>query len=274
MNPLWSRQVRGILRLEFRKTLLSMRSVPIYLLGGLPVVVAFGMVAIFLLFEAPPEFTTTNGAAHVFAIFYHTFMLRFLVYFGCVWIFMNLFRGEVLDRSLHYYFLAPVRREVLVVGKFLSGWMTATLVFSASTVTTNVVLYSYFGIGPAADFLLKGAGFGYLLAYIGITALACLGYGAVFLVVGLFLRNPVVPALIFFFWESINVFLPATLKKISVAFYLNFMVPVPLPRGTLGIVADPVSPWLSVPGLMLFSALTLLLAAYRIRRMEIAYGTD
>ena len=44
---------------------------------------------------------------------------------------MNLFRGEVVDRSLHYYFLAPVRREVLVVGKYLSGLIATIALFTA-----------------------------------------------------------------------------------------------------------------------------------------------
>ncbi len=44
---------------------------------------------------------------------------------------MNLFRGDIVDRSLHFYFLSPVRREVLVVGKYLSGLVTSiVLVFS------------------------------------------------------------------------------------------------------------------------------------------------
>jgi hypothetical protein len=59
----------------------------------------------------------TNIFAGVFQLFY----LRLAVFFGCLGIFMNLFRGEVLDKSLHFYFLAPIRREVLMAGKFLTG---------------------------------------------------------------------------------------------------------------------------------------------------------
>ena len=51
----------------------------------------------------------------MFASVFQFFFLRLAVFFGCLGIFMNLFRGEVLDRSLHFYFLAPIRREFLVV---------------------------------------------------------------------------------------------------------------------------------------------------------------
>ncbi len=53
----------------------------------------------------------------IFAVYYGGLILRTVVFFGCAWIFMNLFRGDIVDRSLHFYFLSPVRREVLVVGK-------------------------------------------------------------------------------------------------------------------------------------------------------------
>jgi len=47
--------------------------------------------------------------------------VRFVVFFGCLGIFVRLVRGELAERTLHYSFLAAVRREVLVVGKFLAG---------------------------------------------------------------------------------------------------------------------------------------------------------
>ena len=42
----------------------------------------------------------------------------------------------------------------------------------------------------------------------------------------------------------------------------------------MAIIAQPTPAWLAVIGLTLFSALVLVLAGFRIRRMEIAYGTD
>jgi ABC-type transport system involved in multi-copper enzyme maturation permease subunit len=47
---------------------------------------------------------------------------------------MNLFRGELVDRSLHYYFLSAVRRDVLVVGKYLSGLITSIVLFCGLTI--------------------------------------------------------------------------------------------------------------------------------------------
>jgi hypothetical protein len=38
--------------------------------------------------------------------------------------------------------------------------------------------------------------------------------------------------------------------------------------------ADPISPEIAVPGILLFTVLVLVVAALRVRRMEINYGTD
>ena len=269
MKEIWYRQVQGILRMEIRKNLFSLRALPIHGLAAFPVLVTFLLVVASTLTGPPDELSTFAGASVWFAVQFQI-VLRFMIYFACVWVFMNLFRGDVLDRSLHYYFLAPVRREVLVAGKFLSAWSGATLLFFCSTIVSFVVIYSF----PAGESLFTGAALGHLVAYLAITALACLGYGAVFLVVGLFLRNPVVPALAFFIWEGANPLLPGLLKKFSVVFYLQTLLPVHVGEGPFAFIVTPVSAWIGVPGLILFTALVLTLAGFRIRQMEIAYSSD
>ena len=66
----------------------------------------------------------------MFAGIFQFFYLRIAIFFGCVGIFVNLFRGEMLDKSLHYYLLAPIRREVLLAGKFVSGLVAAITIFA------------------------------------------------------------------------------------------------------------------------------------------------
>ena len=112
------------------------------------------------------------------------------------------------------------------------------------------------------------------MTYLGITILGCLGYGAFFLVIGLFFRNPMIPAAIIYVWELINFLPPPLLKKISVIHYLHSLVPVPIPEGPFALVAEPTPAWVSVPGLLTVTAVVLVFASYRIRRMEIRYGGD
>jgi ABC-type transport system involved in multi-copper enzyme maturation permease subunit len=271
MNRLWVAQIRGVLRLEMRKNLFSARALPMYLLAVLPLAVTAIFILVTTVTGIPPEIQGAAGAATFYAGLYRFILM--LLYFGCVWIFMNLFRGEVMDRSLHYYFLTPIRREALVVSKYVSAWFTTALLFCASSTICFVALYGYLG-GSGTGGVMRGTSLAHLAGYLGATLLGCLGYGAVFLLGGLFFRNPIVPALVVLGVESINPFLPVLLKKISVIFYVNSLLPVPLEDGPFAIMAEPTSAWLSIPGLILFAGLTMLVAALRIRRMEISYAGD
>jgi ABC-type transport system involved in multi-copper enzyme maturation permease subunit len=271
MNYLSSAQLRGVLRLEMKKNLLSARALPVYLLAVLPVAAVTIFILVSMALGTPEEFQGPVGAAPFFAVFYRVQL--FLVYFGCAWVFMNLFRGEVLDRSLHYYFLTPIRREALIVGKYASALISTAVLFCASVAACFIALYGFLG-GAGLDGVLRGASLGQLTSYLAATVLGCLGYGAVFVLVGLFFRNPILPALVILLWELANPFLPALLKKASVIFYLRSLLPVPLPEGAFAIIAEPASAWVAVPGLLLFAALTLLVAALRIRRFEISYASD
>jgi ABC-type transport system involved in multi-copper enzyme maturation permease subunit len=204
------------------------------------------------------------------------YYVRFGVFFGCLGIFARLVRGELAERTLHYSFLAPVRREVLIVGKFLAGTLTTVTVFGAGVLTSFCLMYVHFDAGH--DFVLNGPGLAHLRAYLLVATLACLGYGAVFLAMSLLFKNPIVPAVVLLFWELINGVLPVWLKRISVTYYLKPLFPVELPiEGILGlftVVAEPTPPWLAVSGLLLFAALVLAFACWRIRRLEVLYSAD
>jgi hypothetical protein len=268
---LWTRQTVAILSLEIRKNFLSRRAFLLYLIAGFPLV----LLSLLALFPPPTEeLGTFNEMSQEFAAIYGGLILRTLIFFGCAWVFMNLFRGEVVDRSLHYYFLSPVRREVLVMGKYLSGLIATIVLFSITTVGSMLLYYFWLFPSEAARFFFDGAGSSQMLAYLAVTILACLGYGAVFLLVGLFFRNPIVPAGLLYGWEWINFLLPPFLKKISVIHYLQSLVPVPMSEGPFAVLVEPTPAWISVPSLLLFTGVVLLFSSLNIRRMEISYAGD
>ena len=218
----------------------------------------------------------------IYAGIFQFFYIRLAIFFGCVFVFLNLFRGEMLDKSLHYYFLAPVRREVVVAGKFLAGLTATVVIFGVSTAIQLFVYYRHFEASAFEEYVARGNGFEHALAYVGIAALACVGYGSVFLAAGILIRNPLIPAASLLLWESINGMLPSILRKISVIYYLKSLCPVEIPvsRGVpppfalLALNVDPASPLLAVGGVMVLSAAVLYFAARRSRRLEINYGTD
>ena len=264
---LWGRQTLSILRLEVRKNFLGKRSILIYLL-------ALGPVFLMAAFAVAVKVNTRPNASDInemFANIYEGFILRTVIFFGCAWIFMNLFRGEVVDKSLHYYFLSPVRREVLVVGKYLSGLVTAGILFLCTTAFSLFFVHLSY---PENVNYLDGRGLGQVLAYLNVTLLACAGYGAFFLMLGLLFRNPIIPALLAYGWEWLNFLLPPVLKKISVIHYLHSLAPVPVSEGPFAMLAEPTPAWISVPGLLLMTAVVMVLASLQIRRMQISYSGE
>src|SRR5262249_21168285 len=267
---LWSGQIAAILRLEVRKNFIGKRAILIYLLAAAPILLMAALSA-----ELGWQQSRNNNIGEIniiFANLYEGLILRTIVFFGCAWIFMNLFRGEVVDRSLHYYFLSPVRREVLVCGKYLSGLVASLVLFGIST--AGSLLFLFIGLGAAGGNYFAGAGKSQAAGYLGITALACVGYGAAFMVIGLFFRNPIIPALLAYGWEWINFLLPPVLKKISIIHYLHSLSPVPVPEGPFAMPTEPTPAYISIPGLIIVIAIVLTIASFQIRRMEIRYGGE
>jgi ABC-type transport system involved in multi-copper enzyme maturation permease subunit len=284
MNPLWWKQILGVIRLEIRKTFFAKRGLWIYLLALAPV----GLFLLHTIFELQMQRMgrvrnqTLGQMTFVFAAVFQFFFLRLAVFFGCLGIFMNLFRGEMLDRSLHFYLLAPIRREVLLCGKYLAGLIAATVVFTASTALQLAALLWQFDATTVSHFLYQSNGMSQIFAYLGVTVLACIGYGSVFLAAGLLFRNPIIPAAGILIWEAANPVLPALLKKISVIYYLKSLCPVSIPidPGMPSLIAllvsnaEPVAGWIAIAGLLALSVVILAASMRRVRRLEINYTTE
>jgi len=275
MNGVWLRQLSAVLRLEWKKTLLSRRGWWIYLLAAGPVLITL----LHWLIEAKNPVSNSRhsmgddsaGYAAMFMLFY----LRGAIFFGCIGIFNALFRGEMLEKTLHYYYLTPMRREVLVAGKYLAGLGTALLLFVGSAALSFFFIGRHFG-AAYSDYIWHGPGLGQLGWYCLTAALACAGYGAVFLMCGLKYGNPMIPAAVVFVWEGINPFLPSLLQKISVIHYLKGLipveVPVPPPLNVMVVDTDATPAWLAIFGLLAVTVLLLAYSAISAREGEISYG--
>jgi ABC-type transport system involved in multi-copper enzyme maturation permease subunit len=137
----------------------------------------------------------------------------------------------------------------------------------------------YAGFGAAGtDYVFNGPGLGQLEAYLAIIVLACLGYGAIFLLLSMMFRNPTPAAMLVLGWEAINPVLPSLLQKLSVASYLRHLMPVSVSAhgifALLTVETEPVSAWAAALGLLLLIIAVLFYACYRVRTLEIRYTTD
>jgi hypothetical protein len=217
----------------------------------------------------------------IFAGVFQFFYLRLAIFFGCLGMFMYLFRGEMSNRTLHYWFLAPARREVLLAGKYLAGLIAAAVIFGGGALLAfTAMIWPHDAVEIQAYW--NAGGMAHAFWYTAAAVLGCLGYGSVLLALGLYIRNPIVPAAVLLAWEGVNGILPHVLQRMSVLYYLQSLCPVPAPIDgdtpmlvrMLAAPAAPASRPGAILGVLVVSAAVLWIAARAVRRMQIAYGSD
>jgi ABC-type transport system involved in multi-copper enzyme maturation permease subunit len=275
-NVDWQRRIRqliNIVRIELGRNFLTKRGLAMYFLAFAPAVV-IGLHAT----DSPGgRRCNIEEDTVILAAVVQLFYLRMGIFFGCLGLFTWLIRGEIVQKSLHYYFLAPLRREVLIVGKYIAGVITSSLLFGAGVVLSFMFMYGHFG-ARGERFVFEGPGLSQLGSYLLITTLACIGYGALFLAFSLVFKNPIIPGAFIFGWEMISGILPAFMQRLSIIFYLKNLFPVDVPpqslMAVLNVVAEPVAPAVAVVGLLLLVAFVLALASYTARFMEISYSKE
>ena len=267
---LWWVQFKRFARIEIRRNLFTRRAWWIYFLAFIPAV----LLLVHLFFDH--NFNLTDDT-QVLAGIVQLYYIRLGIFFGCLGIFSRLIRGEMIERSLHYYLLSPVRREVILLAKFFAGSVSAVVLFGSAVIADFVLMYAGYG-AAGREFMLQGPGFGQIQAYVLIVVLACLGYGSVFLLLSLMFRNPMPGAMLLLGWEAINPVMPSLLQKFSVASYLRHLMPVSVPAegvfALLTVETEPVSAWVAVLGLVALIIIVLIYSCIRMRRLEIRYTTD
>jgi hypothetical protein len=215
----------------------------------------------------------------VFAGIFQYFYLRLAIFFGCLGIFMYLFRGEMSNRTLHFWFLAPARREVLLVGKYAAGLIASSVIFGGGALLTiAAMIWPHDPVEVQAYW--NAGGMGQVFWYAATAALACVGYGSVFLAVGVYVRNPIIPAAVLLIWEGANGILPHVMQKMSILYYLQSLCPVPAPMDNdapaiIQLLAAPAAPASrpgAILGLLLLTAFVLWIGSLAVRRMQISYG--
>jgi len=270
---LWAIQLRAVVRQELKQNFFSKRGSWVYLLAFAPPAV----FAIDALRTPGCPACSLDDDTTMFAATFQLYYLRMGIFFGVMGIFTWLFRSQVVQRTLHYSFLAPLRRELLILGKFLAGAVMATVIFGAGVFLSFALVYLHFA-ARGFEYVFNGPGLEQLAAYLGITALACIGYGAIFLTLTIIFKNPIVPGIAMLGWETFSGIFPAMLQRLSVSFYLKHLCPVSAPGdgilGLLTVVTEPVAPWATVLGLLVLTSAVLTFACIRSRRLEISYSSE
>jgi len=109
---------------------------------------------------------------------------------------------------------------------------------------------------------------------LGLLAAGLAVYGAVFALVGALVRRPLAAGLVFVFgWELLVLALPGGFKRLTVAYYLQGLVPHAMPGGSTlsllqSVFSEPLGVGESLGWMALFTGASLWLAARAVATRE------
>ena len=213
-----------IFDLSLGEMLWSRRTVFMGLIVGLPVLIA-AVVRLLHAVGAPGLRLDDPGADGpvVFGMMIWIFFVRFSVPVLGVFYGTSLIADEVDDKTITYLFTRPIPRSAVLLGKYLAYLVCTTLLVLPS------VMLVYFLVVPLGGTI--GEGFPSLLKDLGMLALGLAAYGAVFAWVGAAWKRPLVIGLVFCFgWEPAVLLFPGYLKRLTVAYYIQALVPHAMPQ--------------------------------------------
>jgi ABC-type transport system involved in multi-copper enzyme maturation permease subunit len=253
--------------LSVSEMLWSRRTIFMALVVGAPV-----LISVFLrLLDAlgAPVFRvngTMMAGPSIFGLMIWVFYLRFTVPVLGVFYGTSLIADEVEDKTITYLFTRPIPKGAVLVGKYFA-YLACTLF----VVLPSVVIV-YLAIVPMRGSL--GASFLDLLKDLALLAIGLSVYGAVFAFIGARFKRPLLVGLIFIFgWEQAALAFPGYLKKFTVAYYLQAMVPHAMPNDTvMSLVQGIFRETPSLPESLIWLAIILLFflwaAAVSVERKE------
>jgi ABC-type transport system involved in multi-copper enzyme maturation permease subunit len=205
------------------------------------------------------------GGAAMFGMMIWVLFLRFIVPVLGVFYGTSLIADEVEDKTITYLFTRPIARGTVLLGKYLAYLVCTTLVVLPS------VMIVYFLMVPFREI---ADSFGAVVKDLGILALGLAVYGALFALVGAVLKRPLVIGLVFAFgWEQVALVMPGYLKRFTLAYYLQSLIPHAMPSdGVMSLLQsvfrDVPSAATSLFWLLLVLAASLWLAMRAVERRE------
>ena len=167
-----------------------------------------------------------SAAPAIFGLMIWLLYLRFIVPVLGVFYGTSLIADEVDDKTITYLFTRPIPRGAVLLGKYLA-YLVCTVLRRAA-------------VGRASSiFLIVPIGGGSIGAAFPVAAHRPRHAGAsgwpptarVFALVGARLKRPLMVGLVFAFgWEPAVLLFPGYLKRLTVAYYLQALVPHAMPQ--------------------------------------------
>jgi ABC-type transport system involved in multi-copper enzyme maturation permease subunit len=207
------RAAREVFGLSLESFVWGGRSALMALLLGLPLVFAV-IYRLVLVAKLPARVTGFDLYGHIVALY----DVRNVVPLCALFFAASLIADEVEGKTLTYLITRPVPRPAILLGKFAAYVVTALVFVWPVTVVTFFLLATARGTDGLS------ARVGVLFQDLGVLALGLLAYGALFTLLGVLVRRPVIPGLLFLYGWELVVFVPGHLPRFTVTAYLRSLL--------------------------------------------------
>lgn len=162
---------------------------------------------------------------------------------------------DVEAGTMPYYLTRPVSRSAFLSGKMLASFAMALLLLLPA------VTLSYYALLAPSGLSEIGRRFPVLVQDLAVAALGLAAYNGIFALLGTTLRRPLLAGLFFIFgWQSVATFVPGAARYLTVAHYLQSLMPHAVEGGLAALFSErsPVAP--SIAALAAITAGTHFLA--------------
>jgi ABC-type transport system involved in multi-copper enzyme maturation permease subunit len=243
---------RAVFDLSLEGMIWTRRSLLMALLVAMPIVFA-------LLYRIV---LTAKGAARpvtphdLYAVVVAIYWIRNVLPLAALFYATSLIADEVEGRTLTYLLTRPLTRGSIFAGKFAAYLVTTSCLALPACVITFFLLQSaqgFSGVGAAVADLFRD------LAVICLTLVV---YGALFALLGVLLKRPVIPGLMFLYGWELLANLPGYLPRFTLTAWLRSLVSHrPAQEGLAGLFEQVLPATQAVPVLVVATVVFLYAAA-------------
>jgi ABC-2 type transport system permease protein len=249
----FARGARAVFDLALEGMVWSRRTLLMGILVALPVLVAVAYRVVL----------ASHPAAHlpppgdIYAVVVAVYWIRNVLPLAALFFATALVADEVEGRTLTYLLTRPLTREAVFAGKFAAYLATTLALALPSVVVTYFVLATTRGWGAV------GPSVGDLFRDVGVAALTLVAYGALFGLLGVLLKRPVIPGLLFLYGWELMANLPGYLPRFTLTAWLRSLIHHrPAEEGLAGLFQQVLPAGQGLAVLVIASAAFLAAAAW------------
>jgi ABC-2 type transport system permease protein len=216
---------RGVFDLTLDGMVFSRRSLLMGLLVAAPAAFAVLYRVLAATHGQPPL-----GPADLYALMAAVYWIRNVLPLAALFYATSLVADEVEGKTLTYLLTRPLTRAAIFAGKFAAYVATTFTLALPAAVVTFFVLMTAPVAPPLATTLAD------LPRDLGVMLLTLVAYGALFGLLGVLLKRPVIPGLVFLYGWELLANVPGYLPRLTLTAWLRSLVPYrPAEDGLTGL---------------------------------------